>query len=565
MTRVLFLIASVALAQQGPATGSLEGRVITVSGEPVPRAGLVLRPAIPSPGQGPLQFTFTADDEGKFQWEGIAPGAYSFAAEKPGFVRQYYEARAPGSVGATLTVQPGQAVTGIVMRLSPQAVVTGTVTDPAGDPVAGMQVSLLRPGYAARGVRQMAQAGTADTDDRGNFRISNLPPGRYYLSAGVNEMRSAFSGAFAAGRVPPQAEPEAMVTTYYPGTSSLSTAVLLDVGPGAQVAGVNIRMLKERVYTIRARTVDTKGTLVPNTALAIRSRNDIAMNSLVRTLVPARSRDGQFVFPNLQAGTYIIQARPSVTIPDPNGIPGPPPLTGRVEVTVTDRDVNDVEVRLVSGVEVAGAVRYEEGAAELMRGAPAPSLGMIEYEIPGVNNRGGRANPDGTYLLKDVAPSTYAVTLNPLPAGVYVKSVQFGGQDVTRKPLALTTGGTIDILLSAKAADVSGTIRNSDGRIVSGAAVALWPVLPERSDITGGARVMNSGPDGAFRFDNLPPGEFYLAAWDQAEPGRAENIEFRSLFTEDALKVRLEEGAHFTTDIGPISVERMNQQLERLP
>jgi hypothetical protein len=85
-----------------------------------------------------------------------------------------------------------------------------------------------------------------------------------------------------------------------------------------------------------------------------------------------------------------------------------------------------------------------------------------------------------------------------------------------------------------------------------GAYVAAWPAIPERSTLEGGTRITRSDARGAFRIDNLPPGDFYLAAWDQADEGRIGNAAFRALFAGDALKVKLEESSHVTSDPKPI-------------
>ena len=53
------------------------------------------------------------------------------------------------------------------------------------------------------------------------------------------------------------------------------------------------------------------------------------------------------------------------------------------------------------------------------------------------------------------------LTLPSLPRGLYVKSVQFAGQDITHAPLdtKLGTNGTLQIVLSAKAAAVTANVQ----------------------------------------------------------------------------------------------------------
>ena len=66
--------------------------------------------------------------------------------------------------------------------MTPQGVIAGKVLDQDGDPVAMVQVQVMRYSYA-RGRKQLQPTGTASTNDLGEYRVGNLAPGRYYISA----------------------------------------------------------------------------------------------------------------------------------------------------------------------------------------------------------------------------------------------------------------------------------------------------------------------------------------------------------------------------------------------
>ena len=85
-------------------------------------------------------------------------------------------------MGATVSVSAGQDVTGIVMKLSPQAVIAGKVLDEDGDPVPYAQVMVLKQRYM-RGKRQWMPSGGGQVNDLGEFRVSGLQPGRYLVAA----------------------------------------------------------------------------------------------------------------------------------------------------------------------------------------------------------------------------------------------------------------------------------------------------------------------------------------------------------------------------------------------
>jgi hypothetical protein len=79
--------------------------------------------------------------------------------------------------------------------------------------------------------------------------------------------------------------------------------------------------------------------------------------------------------------------------------------------------------------------------------------------------------------------------------------MRFGGQDVTRAPLDLTAGGggSLEVVLSAKAADLSGSVLNEKGEPVQGVPVTLWPKIPDRGNATNGIKSANTDQNGSFK------------------------------------------------------------------
>src|SRR5207253_10278594 len=92
--------------------------------------------------------------------------------------------------------------------------------------------------------------------DPGNFRIGNLSPGRYYISADPR-------GTGLIGPVQEQpgraaAAPKATdVTTFYPNALDAKSAAPVDVGAGGEIRGIEIRLRRERTYSIRGKAIDT--------------------------------------------------------------------------------------------------------------------------------------------------------------------------------------------------------------------------------------------------------------------------------------------------------------------
>jgi len=286
------IVSALVLAQSNPNGGAadtekkkirIEGRVISLNGEVVRKATVRLQPALgvqfggppPNGGQAnqvPSTYSESSDEAGKFVFENVAPGRYTLVSEKTGFVTQRYGARSDTSPGTPLVLEAGNELKDVAIQMTPQAVIAGRVTDQDGDPVANIGVSVLRYGYT-NGRRTLTPGGGPAaggrggpigpggpggnvTDDQGNFRIGNLSPGRYYISADPRGTGLIGPVQEQPGRV--AAAPKAIdVTTFYPNALDANSAAPVDVGAGGEIRGIEIRLRRERTYSIRGKAVDT--------------------------------------------------------------------------------------------------------------------------------------------------------------------------------------------------------------------------------------------------------------------------------------------------------------------
>jgi protocatechuate 3,4-dioxygenase beta subunit len=122
------------------------------------------------------------DDAGRFSFAALPPGRYTLNASKPGYVNVMYGQKRPGRPGTPIQLADGQQLNGVKMVLPKGGVLTGIVLDENGDPTPGTQVSAWR--WEMRtGEKRLTQAGSDQTDDRGQYRIYGLLPGDYVVRA----------------------------------------------------------------------------------------------------------------------------------------------------------------------------------------------------------------------------------------------------------------------------------------------------------------------------------------------------------------------------------------------
>ncbi len=284
-----------------------------------PNGGVVVVPKSSPP-------TLT-DERGRFSFTDVEPGTYKVMFSGNGYARQDYGQRTSAG-GVPMTLAPGQAKTDIVMRMMAVAALSGRIRDAVGQPVAGVTVQLFRFTYDETGQRKIQRVTGTRTDDRGEYRMYYLSPGRYYMSAGnqpgVNQQNIGVPSGleallFGYGYSSANRVAQNYTLMYYPGVPDENSATPIDVQSGADVQGIDVFVTPQQSYRVRGRVVDSRtGQPPPNANVSINVQNPDPTTmgiSLFRGSANYRQVDGTFEMQNVSAGTYTLSA----------SLPNPPP------------------------------------------------------------------------------------------------------------------------------------------------------------------------------------------------------------------------------------------------
>jgi protocatechuate 3,4-dioxygenase beta subunit len=547
-TVVVCLAAVCCGLAQAPEKCAIRGRVVNAAtGAPLKRASVWVEPFSPTRGangtaavSGP---NATTDAEGRFALENVEPGSYLLSARRSGYLDQGYGAAEPDVVGPPLKLNPGETLGDVTFKMTAQSLLFGKVVDEDGEPMPDAEVFVYRLSYAG-GRKQFAILQDLRSQADGSIIVGSLAPGRYYLSADVARDRDPRSR-------------EVFVRTYYPDVADPAAARPIEVAAGAEIRGLAIRLRRARVFHIRGRAVNSaSGAPAAGLDLHLTPREDALLPAVGRSA--ATGRDGRFEFTAVAPGSYRIQSDPSATFvsfdPQAGAPAAPEKLFARSVVAVTDSDVEDLTVPVAKGAEIVGRIA----------GSADPSKRLYVGLVP----TGGRADVvatqsdgDGAFRMHSVPPAVYDLAVGGLPAGSYVKSVSFGGQDVTNQNLDLTSGagGTLEVTLSPDAGEVTGTVHNAKGDPMPGALVQIWPA--------GGESVKSVKADdaGAFHFRSLPPADYRVAAWEDLDDDLADYPAFRARFESQAVGVSIAQRGHQQVEVKAIPREAAAAEAAKLP
>ena len=136
--------------------------------EPVIKADIALRDI----SEKSRMYTAITSDAGKFIIRGVPPGKYELTVTRTGYVQS----------DQSLTLVDDPPPRDVIVALNPTGAISGRIFDESGEPVIGAEVRAMKSFYR-RGGRILVPMQSAVTDDRGEYRLFWLPPGRYFVSA----------------------------------------------------------------------------------------------------------------------------------------------------------------------------------------------------------------------------------------------------------------------------------------------------------------------------------------------------------------------------------------------
>jgi hypothetical protein len=566
--------------RQASPTGSIEGIVVRIgTGEPIAGARVILTrggAGVPTTIGGlpvlapPVSATATVitgsvsaarpitptsvptDAQGRFVVENVEAGGYRITVAANGYARQEYGQKSFGAPGTVINVAAGQSLKDVVVSMTPAGNVTGRISDDLGRPAVGAQVQLLRTSYSPNGQRQFQAAGTAKTNDRGEYRLYWVTPGKYYLSAGAASVPTRpleFGGTGDS----PNGVQESYALTYYPGAADLKDAASLEVQAGVELSAIDFTVPVQQLHKVRGRVIDSRTGQRPAAAsLSIASRTLTGGGFSMGANQAYNPADGTFEIRDVAPGSYVVTAQ----IQDPNQTltPLPPSSPGRpsasAPITVATADVDSIVLNIVAPTSIPGRLIVEGQELSSVQGFERMRVQLaLADSLPfSQTPQFQTLNADGTFREDNAMPGQYRISLL-MPPDFYIKEARFDQTDVLNKPLAFngSVPTPLDIVLSPKAGQIEGTVMNDRHEPASNIQVVLIPDLHrERTDLY---KMSISAPTGRFTMRGITPGDYKLFAWEALEQFAYFDSDLVERYESQAKPVHITESGKVTVEV----------------
>jgi hypothetical protein len=509
MNKLIAVLALATALQAAQTNSSIGGQVLnSANDEPVNGVVLVLTAA--ASASTPLKFV--TETRGLFLFENLPPGRYVLFAESEGFARQVFGSRGNPLAGIALSLAPGQEMNDLQFNLIPGSTISGKTLDAAGNPVPKATVLALQPIYR-RGSKEYVPLGSAASDENGEYRLANLSPGNYLLSASSRNGEG--------------------IATFYPNSADLANAAAVAVDAGAAAAGKDIRLVKAATFRVAGKLAEQNAAA----AIAWLTRKGAGATALVTRMAAPIDSDGSFDFPSAPPGTYVVTAT------EQDGVA---PAAAALSVTVTAKKDEGIALKPQSPGELTGSISMSVPDVPLPQGVQVV-LEAADTLMP----RPPRAvvGDDGKFTLKNLAAGRYIAHVQ-MPDTLYVRSVRYRGLDVTENGFEFGGGvpALLLITLSASGAVVEGRVRGPDGFPMPGAVVALIPSLRRYSRY----KETTTDQNGEFTIAGVAPGEYKIYSWDQIETGAYQNAEYLKQYELKGRAIVAKQDGHETMSLKAI-------------
>ncbi|MFZ0416715.1 MAG: carboxypeptidase-like regulatory domain-containing protein [Candidatus Sulfotelmatobacter sp.] len=493
-----------------PSGYRIAGTVVSkADGRPLARARITVRDTKDSKK---FQSMVTSED-GKYGFSGLPAGKYALTGARRGFISASYDQH--DQYSTAIVTGAGLDTETLVLRLAPDAVIAGKVLDEANEPVRHAHVTLYYVDHST-GVDQIHQFRSAQTDDLGEYELTPLQPGTYYLSAsgqpwyaihprsespGSNPNHSDSNEPVEAPATVDRSLDVAYPVTYYPDVTEADDAMPIPIRGGGRVEA------------------DIHLNPVPSLRLLFRIPDDgehgFRMSQLEQpafdgsTLVPMDFEtvitQGVMQVTGIPAGRYNIRFHQQGASLEMNG----------VDLTKDGEEIDASKSEAVSSVKFSVQV---PGEATL---PPHLSVGLRS------GSRVSASQPvdaKGEAELQQVAAGKHEVVVFGGRKPYSIAHISAQGAEVSGHTLNVAAGSSssVSLTLVGGSVQIQGTVTRA-GKGLAGAMVVLVPKNPEVDrDLF---RRDQSDLDGTFVLHGVVPGSYTLLAiengWDLdwSQPG----------------------------------------------
>jgi hypothetical protein len=355
--------------------------------------------------------------------------------------------------------------------------------------------------YSSR-KQDVATVASAETDDRGHYRLFGLRPGEYYIRA-RDSLEDRFGGFQWRDMQIRQSLGSDFAPVYYAGVLQREQAQIISLRAGEEVQA-DFSMRRTKTVEIAGRVIGPEGA-AKNAWVHLESTemDDGGWDNQGNT---NSDEQGNFRLKGVPPGSYTIVAQTRAT--EQNKY-----YHARQKIEVGNENIDSIVITLGGGSTLRGRVTVAGPGAVTMDQIHV-ALRSIDQGEQWWGNR-GEVKKDGTFEITSIKDGNYSVSVwvRGAEEDWYIKSARIGPDDVLEKGLQIekgASGGRLEITISSANAQLEGSVTDGDKAVI-GAHILVMPE-PQTPYNRFHFRSLTSDQTGLFLIAKLTPGKYRVTA-----------------------------------------------------
>jgi len=474
----------------------IAGTVVSkTDGHPLTRARVTVRDVKDARN---VQSVVTSDN-GKYEFNGLPVGKYTLTGAKRGFITANYDQH--DEYSTAIVTGAGIDTETLTLRLAPDAIIAGKILDEAGEPVRHALVALYYNDHSS-GVDQVHQFRSVQTNDLGEYEMTPLGPGTYFLSASAKPWYAIHAHTEVVRGHPTEGAPTvdrsldvAYPVTYYPDVADADEAQPIPVKGGERIeADIHLTPVPSLRLLFRVPDNGQHGYFFPQI-----EQPAFDGSSFIQT------EGGNVISPGLMEVAGVPAGRYNLRFPGP----GTNFQMNGVDLTKDGEEIDGSHLEAASSVKFSIQMQGQSQSQVAVLRQLAVGLRTGSRMFAGVK----QVDAKGEAEIEQVAPGRYEVVVWGAGARYSVTRVSSEGTHGSGHTLNVTAGANLSVALTVAtgSTEIEGTVTKS-GKGFAGAMVVLVPNDPEVDrDLF---RRDQSDLDGTFVMHDVVPGSYTLLAID---------------------------------------------------